>query len=458
MAASVPSNTPRRLVVTDASVIFGQVVADFCRSVNAGVGEPLDSAIRLTAVVTNARHAGSTKLPAIASGSLESVLSIAERPGHHDATCLAELARVLQPNGTLLLQEPVAARSAAAVELERLPSSLSGSPLPNQAALERTLLLSGFATWQAVSPVAGVGLAPEFTGITPAAIGSTQGPLLVPVTLKAQKPAWQTGSSFTLKKKSISSQAAAADAAPAASPATSAGVALPAPATWRVATGGAGEEEEELVDEDSLLTAEDLVAPAPPPASAAAASGELVDEDSLLTAEDLVAPVPPPASAAAGCGTAKTARKACANCTCGRAEMEAAEEAGGEGGQGKSKLTLDQIANPESACGSCGGEGVSGGEDVSAVVSAVCGLGDAFRCAGCPYRGLPPFRLGEKVSGGGGGGARVTCDGISLGRARLSADVYKPPVTFETTQSSSSFLLPPFPPPPCPAFSPTLAV
>ncbi|CAI6007664.1 unnamed protein product [Closterium sp. NIES-65] len=410
MAASVPSNTPRRLVVTDASVIFGQVVADFCRSVNAGVGEPLDSAIRLTAVVTNARHAGSTKLPAIASGSLESVLSIAERPGHHDATCLAELARVLQPNGTLLLQEPVAARSAAAVELERLPSSLSGSPLPNQAALERTLLLSGFATWQAVSPVAGVGLAPEFTGITPAAIGSTQGPLLVPVTLKAQKPAWQTGSSFTLKKKSISSQAAAADAAPAASPATSAGVALPAPATWRVATGGAGEEEEELVDEDSLLTAEDLVAPAPPPASAAA-----------------------------GCGTAKTARKACANCTCGRAEMEAAEEAGGEGGQGKSKLTLDQIANPESACGSCG-------------------LGDAFRCAGCPYRGLPPFRLGEKVSGGGGGGARVTCDGISLGRARLSADVYKPPVTFETTQSSSSFLLPPFPPPPCPAFSPTLAV
>ncbi|XP_031253839.1 anamorsin homolog [Pistacia vera] len=94
---------------------------------------------------------------------------------------------------------------------------------------------------------------------------------------------------------------------------------------------------------------------------------DLIDEDSLLTEEDLKKPQLPPVG---DCEVGST-RKACKNCTCGRAEAEEKVE--------KLGLTMDQLDNPQSACGSCG-------------------LGDAFRCSTCPYKGLPPFKLGEKVS------------------------------------------------------------
>ncbi|XP_010549636.1 PREDICTED: anamorsin homolog [Tarenaya hassleriana] len=94
---------------------------------------------------------------------------------------------------------------------------------------------------------------------------------------------------------------------------------------------------------------------------------DLIDEDSLLTEDDLKKPQLPPVG---DCEVGSN-RKACKNCTCGRAEMEEKAE--------KLELTEDQIENPQSACGSCG-------------------LGDAFRCSTCPYKGLPPFKLGEKVS------------------------------------------------------------
>ncbi|CAM0907539.1 unnamed protein product [Alopecurus aequalis] len=97
---------------------------------------------------------------------------------------------------------------------------------------------------------------------------------------------------------------------------------------------------------------------------------ELIDEDSLLTEDDLKKPQLP---VVGDCevGAVKKARKACKNCSCGRAEAEHKVE--------KLGLTAEQIDNPVSACGSCG-------------------LGDAFRCSTCPYRGLAPFKLGEKVT------------------------------------------------------------
>uniref|UniRef100_A0A0A0LCG8 Anamorsin C-terminal domain-containing protein n=1 Tax=Cucumis sativus TaxID=3659 RepID=A0A0A0LCG8_CUCSA len=93
---------------------------------------------------------------------------------------------------------------------------------------------------------------------------------------------------------------------------------------------------------------------------------DLIDEDSLLTEEDLKKPQLP----VGDCEVSST-RKACKNCTCGRAEAEEKVE--------KLGLTSDLLENPQSACGNCG-------------------LGDAFRCSMCPYKGLPAFKLGEKVS------------------------------------------------------------
>ena len=88
----------------------------------------------------------------------------------------------------------------------------------------------------------------------------------------------------------------------------------------------------------------------------------LIDEEELLGAGGVGEAVT--ADKASACGS----RAACANCTCGRAEGKV------------TKLTKEMLENPQS--GGCGS----------------CSLGDAFRCAGCPYRGLPSFKPGEKIA------------------------------------------------------------
>ncbi|KAJ3743338.1 cytokine-induced anti-apoptosis inhibitor 1, Fe-S biogenesis-domain-containing protein [Lentinula detonsa] len=118
-----------------------------------------------------------------------------------------------------------------------------------------------------------------------------------------------------------------------------------------------------------------------------------IDPDSLLTDADKARPVPT-------CEPVNTSaprrKRACKNCTCGLAELEAEELRNSnivlldgkvdgnavEVNQGEETERLIQAAKAASkATSSCGN----------------CFLGDAFRCASCPYLGLPAFKPGEKV-------------------------------------------------------------
>jgi Cytokine-induced anti-apoptosis inhibitor 1, Fe-S biogenesis len=91
----------------------------------------------------------------------------------------------------------------------------------------------------------------------------------------------------------------------------------------------------------------------------------LIDEDDLLQMEGDLAPPTVDMkenlnTSANDCG----GRQACDDCTCGRREAEEEQQA--------SKAPIKT-----SACGKCG-------------------LGDAFRCASCPYLGKPAFKPGEE--------------------------------------------------------------
>ena len=110
-------------------------------------------------------------------------------------------------------------------------------------------------------------------------------------------------------------------------------------------------------------------------------SDDLIDENSLLTQEDRLAAIIQPDECRPAPGKK---RKACKGCTCGLKEVENQDQAKAD----QTRVVLDgseldfTVRGKVSSCGNCT-------------------LGDAFRCEGCPYVGMPAFKPGERIALGG---------------------------------------------------------
>jgi len=101
------------------------------------------------------------------------------------------------------------------------------------------------------------------------------------------------------------------------------------------------------------------------------APGEDTTQPTSMNIDEEDIPLAPISQVGQGKESCATKKRACANCSCGRKDLE------GKVGIEEAKKMLEN-GTQRSACGSCY-------------------LGDAFRCASCPYKGQPAFKAGNKV-------------------------------------------------------------
>ena len=112
-----------------------------------------------------------------------------------------------------------------------------------------------------------------------------------------------------------------------------------------------------------------------------------IDEDELIenstdkTTNDMITMIT--------CGKTKTRRKrACKDCTCGMKEEE--ENEVNEIRQAQEKIVKFSAEEMNEIDFTIEGKSVGG--------CGSCSLGDAFRCSGCPYLGLPAFKPGQAIN------------------------------------------------------------
>ncbi|EJS42834.1 dre2p [Saccharomyces arboricola H-6] len=110
-----------------------------------------------------------------------------------------------------------------------------------------------------------------------------------------------------------------------------------------------------------------------------------IEEEDLIDEDDSSKPM----ITMITCGKSKTKKKkACKDCTCGMKEQEEREVNDLRSQQDKViKFTEDELTEIDftidgKKVGGCGS----------------CSLGDAFRCSGCPYLGLPAFKPGQPIN------------------------------------------------------------
>jgi len=125
-----------------------------------------------------------------------------------------------------------------------------------------------------------------------------------------------------------------------------------------------------------------------------------IDAESLLTPADKQRPAP--ICEPVDDGTTTRRKKACKNCTCGLAELEEEEARASDVVPVDLPAQTAQNGDTDSAGRQQPGEQdklVQAAKKAPLATSSCgsCYLGDAFRCASCPYLGLPAFKPGEKV-------------------------------------------------------------